>query len=87
MANRQRSCAAEETRFAAEETRLRSRRNAEGTEMRGLKRQTGVLTDEATRLAGEETCRKQKHAGRSFTAVGAQQFRADNSPHLRLFYL
>jgi len=55
--------------------------------MRGLKRQTGVLTDEATRLAGEETCRKQKHAGRSFTAVGAQQFRADNSPHLRLFYL
>ena len=41
MANRQRSCAAEETRFAAEETRLRSRRNAEGTEMRGLKRQTG----------------------------------------------
>ena len=63
------------------------RRNAEGAEMRGLKRQTGVLTDEATRLAGEETCRKQKHAGRSFTAVGAQQFRADNSPHLRLFYL
>ena len=34
MANRQRGC-------AAEETQLRSRRNAEGAEMRGLKRQTG----------------------------------------------
>ena len=33
MANRQRGC-------AAEETQLRSRRKAEGTEMRGLKRQT-----------------------------------------------
>lgn len=55
--------------------------------MRGLKRQTGVLTDEATRLSGEETCWKQKHAGRSFTAVGARQFRAESPPHLRLFYL
>ena len=87
MANRQRSCAAEETRFAAEETRLRSRRNAEGTEMRGLKRQTGVLTDEATRLAGEETCRQRKCPGRGLAVVSAQQFRADNPPHLRLFYL
>ena len=34
MANRQRGC-------AAEETQLHSRRNAEGAEMRGLKRQTG----------------------------------------------
>lgn len=34
MANRQRGC-------TAEERRLRSRRNAEGAEMRGLKRQTG----------------------------------------------
>ena len=34
MANRQRGC-------AAEVTQLRSRRNAEGAEMRGLKRQTG----------------------------------------------
>ena len=63
------------------------RRNAEGAEMRGLKRQTGVLTDEATRLAGEETRRQRKDAAPGLAAVGTQQFRADNSPHLRLFYL
>ena len=55
--------------------------------MRGLKRQTGVLTDEATRLAGEETRRQRKDAAPGLAAVGTQQFRADNSPHLRLFYL
>jgi hypothetical protein len=46
-----------------------------------------VLTDEATRLAAEETRRQRKDAAPGLAVVSAQQFRADNSPHLRLFYL
>jgi hypothetical protein len=53
-----------------------------------------VLTDEATRLAagetrfaGEETRRQRKNAAPGLAVVSAQQFRADNSPHLHLFYL
>lgn len=47
----------------------------------------GVLTDEATRLAAEETRRQQKCAAPGLAIVSPQPFRADNSPHLRLFYL
>ncbi|MBF1069732.1 MAG: hypothetical protein HXL27_07765 [Prevotellaceae bacterium] len=46
-----------------------------------------MLTDEATRLAAEETRRQRKDAAPGLVVVSAQQFRADNSPHLRLFYL
>lgn len=41
MANRQRGCTAEETQLHSKRNAVGSRRNAEGTEMRELKRQTG----------------------------------------------
>lgn len=49
-------------------------------------RQRGCAAEER-RLADEETCWERKHAATDLAAVGAQQFRAESPPHLRLFYL
>jgi len=47
----------------------------------------GALTDEETRFTAKETRRQRKDAAPGLAVVSPQQFRADNSPHLRLFYL
>ena len=80
MANRQRGGAAEERRWAGEEKRREQKCEKESG-------RSGALTDEATRWADEGTRRERKHAAPDLAAVGAQPFRTDHSPHLRLFYL
>lgn len=80
MANRQRGGTAEERRWAGEEKRREQKCEEESG-------RPGALTDEATRWADEEKRRPGKHATPDLAAVGAQQFRTDHSPHLRLFYL
>lgn len=80
MANRQRGGAAEERRRADEEKRRPGKYEEESGRL-------GALTDEATRWADEEARRERKDAASDLAAVGTQQFRTDNSPPLRLFYL
>ena len=74
MANRQRGCAAEETRF-------HSRRNAEGTEMRGLKRQTGGADGQSNAVGSRRNApaaemRSAGLSGRQRTAVSRRQLAA-----------
>ena len=74
MANRQRGCAAEETRF-------HSRRNAEGTEMRGLKRQTGGADGQSNAVGRRRNApaaerRSTGLSGRQPTAVSRRQLAA-----------
>ena len=84
IANRQRGC-------TAEETQLRSRRNAEGAEMRGLKRQTGGADGRKNAVG----CRRNAPAaerrsaglsGRQPTAVSRRQLAAP-APLLSIIHL
>ncbi len=84
MANRQRGC-------TAEETQLRSRRNAEGAEMRGLKQQTGGADGRSNAVCrrrnvlGTET-RSDGLSGRWRAAVSRRQPAAP-APLLFIIYL
>lgn len=84
MANRQRGCAAEETRF-------HSRRNAEGTEMRGLKRQTGGADGQSNAVGSRRNApgmemRRAELYGRWRAAVLRLQLAAP-APLLFIIYL
>ncbi len=84
MANRQRGC-------AAEETQLRSRRNAEGAEMRGLKQQTGGADGRSNavcrrRNAPAAETRRAELSGRWRAAVSRRQLAAP-APLLFIIYL
>ena len=84
MANRQRGC-------TAEETQLRSRRNAEGAEMRGLKRQTGGADGRSNAVGRRRNApaaerRSAGLSGRQPTAVSRQQPAAP-APLLFIIYL
>ena len=84
MANRQRSC-------AAEETQLRSRRNAEGAEMRGLKRQTGSADGRSNAVGRRRNApaaerRSAGLSGRQPTAVSRRQLAAP-APLLSIIHL
>ena len=84
MANRQRGC-------AAEETQLHSRRNAEGAEMRGLKRQTGGADGRSNavgrrRNVPETETRRAELYGRWRAAVSRRQLAAP-APLLSIIHL
>ena len=84
MANRQRGCAAEETRF-------HSRRNAEGTEMRGLKRQTGGADGQSNAVGRRRNApaaerRSTGLSGRWRAAVSRRQLAAP-APLLSIIHL
>ena len=74
MANRQRGC-------AAEATQLHSKRNAEGTEMRGLKRQIGGADGRRNAVGSRRNAegtemRSAGLSGRQRTAVSRRQLAA-----------
>ena len=84
MANRQRG-------YTAEETQLRSRRNAEGAEMRGLKRQTGGADGRSNAVGSRRNApaaetRRAEFYGRWRSAVSHRQL-ASPAPLLFIIYL
>ena len=84
IANRQRGC-------TAEETQLRSRRKAEGAEMRGLKRQTGGANGQSNavgsrRNAKSTEMRRAELYGRWRAAVSRRQLAAP-APLLSIIHL
>ena len=84
MANRQRGC-------TAKETQLRSRRNAEGAEMRGLKRQTGDADGRSNAVGSRRNApaaerRSAWLSGRQRTAVSRRQLAAP-APLLSIIHL
>ena len=84
MANRQRG-------YTAEETQLHSRRNAEGAEMRGGKRQTGGADGRSNAVGSEKkragSGKTQRRTKRPWRAAASRRQLAAPAPLLSIIYL